>query len=154
MLTKIVFVDLDGTLIQTKSGKTFPINYQDWKLIPKTVRAVENLIEHGFTPMLVTNQSGISRHILTWSGFMKKVDAIEAEMPWKFSEKFVATSFQDLFRKPKTGALENFLRNKGIGIHPDSIMIGDAGGREGEFSDSDKGFADNLGIKFIHVDDL
>lgn len=34
-MTKALFLDLDGTLIETKSGEKFPKDYTDWKFKPK-----------------------------------------------------------------------------------------------------------------------
>ena len=39
-------------------------------------------------------------------------------------------------------------------IKPKSLMIGDASGKEGQFSDSDKKTAENFGIDYIDVDDF
>lgn len=35
-----------------------------------------------------------------------------------------------------------------------SLMIGDASGKEGQFSDSDKKTAENFGIDYVDVDDF
>jgi hypothetical protein len=35
-----------------------------------------------------------------------------------------------------------------------SLMIGDASGKEGQFSDSDKKTAENFGIDYMDVDDF
>ena len=39
-------------------------------------------------------------------------------------------------------------------IKPKSLMIGDASGKEGQVSDSDKKTAENFGIDYIDVEDF
>ena len=39
-------------------------------------------------------------------------------------------------------------------IKQKSLMIGDASGKEGQFSDSDKKTAENFGIDYIDVEDF
>ena len=62
------------------------------------------------------------------------------------------------YRKPNTGMLETLLElNVGDdfdSIKPTSLMIGDASGKEGQFSDSDKKTAENFGIDYIDVEDF
>lgn len=62
------------------------------------------------------------------------------------------------YRKPNTGMLEELLENY-VGddfdyIKQKSLMIGDASGKEGQFSDSDKKTAENFGIDYMDVDDF
>ena len=61
-------------------------------------------------------------------------------------------------RKPNPGMLEQVvkqLKNKNITIDKsDMVMIGDASGKEGNFSDSDKKTAENFGIDYIDIDDF
>lgn len=64
----------------------------------------------------------------------------------------------DHYRKPNTGMLET-LTEKYVGddfdyIKSKSLMIGDASGKEGQFSDSDKKTAENFGIDYMDVDDF
>ena len=64
----------------------------------------------------------------------------------------------DLYRKPNVGMLESLLE-KYVGDDFDylksvSLMIGDASGKEGQFSDSDKKTAENFGIDYMDVDDF
>ena len=62
------------------------------------------------------------------------------------------------YRKPNVGMLENLLvRFAGDDfdyIKQKSLMIGDASGKEVQFSDSDKKTAENFGIDYIDVEDF
>lgn len=50
----------DGTLIATKSGKTFPQNEFDWKLsYPVIPQILEQYHSDGFKVVVFTNQKGI-----------------------------------------------------------------------------------------------
>ena len=62
------------------------------------------------------------------------------------------------YRKPNTKMLEDLLERY-VGddfnhIKPKSLMIGDASGKEGQFSDSDKKTAENFGIDYMDVEDF
>ena len=64
----------------------------------------------------------------------------------------------DTYRKPNTGMLHSLLE-KYIGddfdyIKQKSLMIGDASGKNGQFSDSDKKTAENFGIAYMDVNDF
>ena len=64
----------------------------------------------------------------------------------------------DPYRKPNTGMLEDLLENY-VGddfeyIKQISLMIGDASGKEGQFSDSDKRTAENFDIDYMDVEDF
>ena len=64
----------------------------------------------------------------------------------------------DLYRKPNTGMLEELMESY-VGddfdfIKQKSLMIGDASGKEGQFSDSDKKTAENFYIDYIDVNDF
>ena len=64
----------------------------------------------------------------------------------------------DPYRKPNTGMLkkmmEDFVGNNIDYIKSISLMIGDASGKEGQFSDSDKKTAENYGIDYMDVEDF
>ena len=155
MKTKIVFLDLDNTLITTKTGRTFPINHNDWKPIPKTLKFIKNKKSQGYKIILVTNQGGISKGFLTLENFNTKLKDIQDVIGFKFDKIFIALSMDSDYRKPKTyKLLEDLKKLDWIPDLTKSIMIGDAGGEPSDFSDSDKVFAENLGITFIHVDEI
>ena len=64
----------------------------------------------------------------------------------------------DPYRKPNTKMLETLLEDY-VGddvecFKHEILMIGDASGKEGQFSDSDKKTAENFGIDYIDVNDL
>lgn len=64
----------------------------------------------------------------------------------------------DPYRKPNTKMLETLLKDY-VGddfdyIKQKSLMIGDASGKEGQFSDSDKKTAENFYIDYMDVDDF
>ena len=57
-------------------------------------------------------------------------------------------------RKPNTGMLEGLANDYNIKSKEECIMIGDASGKPGDFSDSDKKCAENFGIDYIDVRDF
>ena len=50
--------------------------------------------------------------------------------------------------------LEDYVGDDIEYIKQKSLMIGDASGKEGQFSDSDKKTAENFGIDYMDVDDF
>ena len=50
--------------------------------------------------------------------------------------------------------LENYVGDDFDYIKSISLMIGDASGKEGQFSDSDKKTAENFGIDYMDVEDF
>ena len=58
-------------------------------------------------------------------------------------------------RKPNTGMLEAIVEDTMDSYNKkEMIMIGDASGKPGDFSDSDKKCAENFGIDYIDVRDF
>ena len=52
-----VLFDLDGTLINTKSGRTFPIDVNDWKLFNINVKPVlKQLVEKNYSIIIITKE--------------------------------------------------------------------------------------------------
>jgi D-glycero-D-manno-heptose 1,7-bisphosphate phosphatase len=59
-VSKIIFFDLDGTLRQTKSGKTFINEPEDQQPIEGTQKALSYYQEKGFLLIGITNQGGVA----------------------------------------------------------------------------------------------
>lgn len=64
----------------------------------------------------------------------------------------------DPYRKPNTGMLEDLLESyvedNSDYIKQKSLMIGDASGKKGQFSASDKKTAKNFGIDYMDINDF
>lgn len=158
---QIIFADLDGTLIETISGETFPKGIWDMRIKFDVLDAIKKLNpEYIF---IVSNQGGIE------SGFVDRYDfkikseyitrAIREYCGYECYAMYCETNDKsDLCRKPNTGMLENLLERY-VGddfdyIKQKSLMIGDASGKEDQFSDSDKKTAENFGIDYMDVEDF
>jgi D-glycero-D-manno-heptose 1,7-bisphosphate phosphatase len=59
-MSKIIFFDLDGTLRETISGKTFINEPQDQKAIEGTQKALSYYQKKGFVMIGITNQGGVA----------------------------------------------------------------------------------------------
>ena len=164
---KVLFIDLDSTLIKTISGKTFPEDITDFRIqlpvLNKVIEKFKNLV-HFF---IVTNQGGIGQFVEK-DDFQAKIVGIHRFCFEYLNKKpFVDTNFRycdapknsdSPYRKPNTGMLSELLECYGIAYNKDNldtmIMIGDASGKPGDFSDSDKKCAENFGIDYIDVRDF
>lgn len=159
---KIVFTDLDDTLIETISGETFPKGVYDMRIKFDVLDKIKQLNpEYLF---IVTNQGGIGKFV-NLERFENKVAYVASsikeycEIPnvdWTYCS---SGDKKDKYRKPNTGMFDTITLSNHLFLNKDftladCLMIGDASGKPGDFSDSDKRFAENCQINYIDVDDL
>ena len=157
----ILFSDLDGTLIETISGETFPKGIWDMKLRFDVLDAIKKLNPEYV--LIVSNQGGIESGFVDEKKFETKLFyIIEAIGDYCDCECYImycdTNNKSDPYRKPNTKMLETLLEDY-VGddveyIKEKSLMIGDASGKEGQFSDSDKKTAENFGIDYMDVNDF
>lgn len=163
---KVLFCDLDGTLIDTVSGETFPKGVWDMKLKWEVLEAIKNLSpEYVF---IVSNQGGIEKGFVNERNFQFKSEYIRRSICEFLGIDLSHCDYQycpdndvNSYRKPNIGMLtrlcEQYIQKKNPVpniCNDDCLMIGDASGKEGQFSDSDKKTAENFGIDYMDVDDF
>ena len=158
---KVIFCDLDGTLIETISGGTFSKGIWDMYIRFDVLNAIKELNPEYI--LIVSNQGGIESGFVDAQNFRAKSEyvarAVGEYCNCKCYAMYCETNDKlDLYRKPNTGMLENLMESY-IGddfdyIKTKSLMIGDASGKEGQFSDSDKKTAENFGIDYMDVNDF
>ncbi len=152
---KIAAFDLDWTIIKPKSGNKFPKNIDDWCFLnDKVVPTIQKLSADGYLIVIFTNQGS--------------KDFTEAEFTVKLTniQKFLKVPFiayacveKGWYRKPCIGMWEQMMPDitKDLGKVVDinsSFYVGDAAGREKDFSDSDYKFALNIGLKFMIPEEI
>lgn len=157
----ILFCDLDGTLIETISGETFPKGIWDMRIKLDVLDALKKLNPEYV--LIVSNQGGIESGFVDTHDFNSKCEyitrAIREYCGCECYAMYCDTNNKsDPYRKPNTKMLETLLADY-VGddfdfIKQKSLMIGDASGKEGQFSDSDKKTAENFGIDYMDVNDF
>jgi bifunctional polynucleotide phosphatase/kinase len=146
--SRVLFADLDHTIIIPKSGRKHPINHNDWKFMmdPKIFRPY---LAAGWRLVILTNQKK-----MTLADVESKMPAITGalELSGIHATILVATQ-DDFYRKPSTGMVD-FLLEHLNGSHNKldkvaSFMVGDAAGRKGDHSPADLMLAENAAIHFM-----
>jgi polynucleotide 3'-phosphatase len=113
---------------------------------------------------IVSNQGGL-KTLTDKRIFNYKIWAVEGICHGYFINKLNNFSYSDslyccsmdkndTYRKPNTGMLEQLYYQYKVESKDECIMIGDASGKPGDFSDSDKKCAENFGIDYIDVRDF
>ena len=148
-IKNVYMFDLDYTLIKTKSGKKFPIDKNDWKLLHHNVKIkLDNLSDCLIG--IITNQKGLKNdeQKKDWKDKINQIVKI-----LKIDFIFTSTS-DDRYRKPLPGSYE-YIKNYYNSIDWNELntsnniyYIGDAFGREKDFSDTDIKYAINNDFKF------
>lgn len=156
--SKIAGFDIDGTIITTKSGRVFPKDNADWKILyPEIPGKLKKLHEQGYKVVFFTNQKGVEKGKTLIEDLQHKFTALLKLMG--VSAQILISTGSGVYRKPCLGMLK-FLRDRGnedIAINiQESFYVGDAAGRPAkwapgkkkDFSCSDRMFAMNAGLKF------
>ncbi|KAJ8903911.1 hypothetical protein NDN08_000442 [Rhodosorus marinus] len=146
---KVAAYDLDGTIIGTKSGKAVGKHAHDWRLYAHLVP--EKLVketDRGFVICIFTNQAGIKSNYTPEGMIRVKFQQVIRKLAVPCAI-FVSCTY-GYSRKPSTGMWKTFLRSvsNGKSIASSSFFVGDAAGRQKDFSDSDRKFARNCNLDF------
>ena len=161
---KVVFIDLDDTLIKTISGKTFPEDITDFRVqLPVLDKIIEKMPNLNMF-FIVSNQGGL-KTLTDKRLFSSKISAIEVICSAYLNNKLDNYLYIDnlyccsidknnTYRKPNTGMLEQLYYQYEVESTKDCIMIGDASGKPGDFSDSDKRCASRFDIDYVDVRDF
>ena len=156
---KVLFIDLDGTLIKTASGNTFPVSINDYTFRNEVLDKIGKMFPKLEYVYIVTNQGGIPKYV-SKEDFETKLEGVTVFVRFYLTALKVkvdsiycdSVDKDNPMRKPNTGMLEHFW-SKELSKE-NAIMIGDASGKEGQFSDSDKKTAENYHIDYIDVEDF
>jgi DNA 3'-phosphatase len=139
---KVMFADLDHTLITPKGKHVFPKTIDDWRwkndaIVPKMKDLYYNM---GYEIVIVSNQKKMSGDDVRTKATMIYNDL---QIPFVF-----ISGHSDLYyRKPQLGLWEvlgEYIFNGIANIDPSSVFIGD--------SVADLYFARNTNMKFLHTD--
>lgn len=182
MRYKIIFMDLDGTLIETASGKTFPENILDFKVKKEVIDKLALLYKEAEERnddlpwiCIVTNQGGVELGYQTSEAMRDKIglivlgirEIINVELGKNITDRktvkiiwnmCISNDKDNSDRKPNTGMLGNhcYFIEKVDKFYSkkEMLMVGDASGLPGQFSDSDKKCAENFGIDYMDVQEF
>ncbi|KAF8418544.1 putative DNA 3'-phosphatase Tpp1 [Tirmania nivea] len=142
---KIAAFDLDSTLIKTCSGKVFAKSESDWTwwdpVVPTRLKELHSEGQGG----IKLDKPGSKLDI-----FKLKVAAMLSALDIPLA--LYGATENDKYRKPRSGMWDEMVDDYDTDIHgvnkEESFLVGDAAGRDGDFSASDRYFAFNVGIKF------
>jgi bifunctional polynucleotide phosphatase/kinase len=133
---KIAAFDYDHTLVCPKDGKTMPSDVEDWKwLYPNIPDELKHLNDEGFSIVVFTNQSK------PW-----KVIQIQYVMQTLKIPIFIVVASDKCDYKPNPIMYDVLVGSAKVSKEQ-SFFVGDALGGKGDWADSDKMFAQNIGLK-------
>jgi bifunctional polynucleotide phosphatase/kinase len=154
--------DFDGTLVKTRSGATFCRDAKDWvwfdPSVPKRLRQLANSESDAQSHRLIifSNQTVKFKEAtvidaLTQAGVLEHTDVyIAYDKSLKKPGRAMYERAFPLRRLPKgaNGSLELEVE-RGVRHPVGSFFVGDALGRPGDWSDSDRRFAEACGLPWI-----
>ncbi len=143
ILSPAVFVDRDGTIIEDRDYCSDP---NDVKVFPGVPEALRRLKSNGFKIIIITNQSGIGRGLLT----LEQYRTVETEVLGQLGASVIdATYFcpdlpgqHSICRKPAPGMIIEATREHQIDLSR-SFLVGD--------KEIDIECAHNAGVRSIRV---
>lgn len=143
---KMAIFDYDWTLVRPISNGTFSKNLDDWIWITKKVpEVIIDYYNKGYCIVIMSNQTKNTE---------MKTNQIKNVLSTLPIPSLISVGYEEEDKKPNATMFNNIIGDKKIDMKK-SIYVGDALGRQGDWSDVDKQFAINIGItKILSPDDL
>lgn len=140
---KLAMFDMDWTLIKPKNNKTFPSDADDWQwLRPNVPTILKQFFEKGYAIIIFTNQSK------QWKQAMIVSALSSLDIPCT-----AVIAFDKDYKKPDRRIFDMYIQEREWDKKK-SFFVGDALGRAADFADSDKKFAEAVGVKVMSPEDV
>jgi len=140
---RIAAFDYDWTLVKPLDGRTHAKDVNDRQWLREAVPSVlAEYYEKGYGLYVFTNQTH------AW-----KADAIKAQLEPLGLPMTIAIGMDKHDKKPATTLWDVTIGERAWDV-AHSFYVGDAAGRPGDWSDSDKAFADKIGVTFKTPEEL
>ena len=141
---KMAMFDYDWTLVKPISNGTFSKSLDDWRWITEKVPEIlQKYYDKGYCIVIISNQTRNTKMKL------QQITNVLSTLP---IPSLIAVGYEDIDKKPNRTMFDIIKKNKKIDMNK-SFYVGDALGRQGDGSDSDKKFAENINIKQIYSPD-
>lgn len=128
-MTKLVILDRDGVI--NFDSPEFVKSPEEWQAIPGSLAAIRRLCEYGFTVAVATNQSGVSRGLLTrrvleniHEKMCRQVQQAGGQIDW-IAACLHGPEDECVCRKPKPGLLLQIARHYDVSL-AGVVMVGDS----------------------------
>lgn len=147
---KTIFLDRDGLINQQAPAHDYIKSWNEFHFLPGVSEAIRRLNEAGYLILVITNQRGIARGMMSWD----TLNEIHEKMCWELDK--VGAHIHKIYVCPHENGTCS-CRKPGIGLFlqaekefeidkPSSWMVGD--------SDSDVEAGKNYGIRTIKTHSL
>jgi D-glycero-D-manno-heptose 1,7-bisphosphate phosphatase len=129
MLHKVVFLDRDGVI--NRDSPDYIKRLEEFEFLPGSLDALRRLTEHGFSCIVITNQSALARGLIaseTLAAIHRHMAAAVAAAGGRILDVFICPHLpaEDcLCRKPKPGLLQAAQQKHGVDFSS-AVMIGDS----------------------------
>ena len=141
---KMAMFDYDWTLVKPISNGTFSKSLDDWRwMTEKVPEILQKYYDKGYCIVIISNQTRNTKMKL------QQITNVLSTLP---IPSLIAVGYEDIDKKPNRTMFDIIKKNKKIDMNK-SFYVGDALGRQGDWSDSDKKFAENINIKQIYSPD-
>jgi len=138
---KLAIFDFDWTLVRPTRGKKFPKDKDDWVWWRTSVpKILKKYAKENYRLVIVTDQTK------DWK--VKMIQDVIKSLGLSFT---VIIGMEKNMQKPNPSL---FLNEIDSFDKENSIYVGDAAGREGDWADKDKKFADAVGLKFYTPEEI
>jgi len=140
---KLMMLDFDWTIVKPSSNGTFPRNEDDWTFLhDDVVDIVQEHYRNGYAIIIFTNQTK------PW-----KIHQIQKVMDALGVPCTAVVAFDKQDKKPSRTMFDLYIRAKKWKLE-ESFYVGDALGRKNDFADSDKAFAEAIGVPVFAPEDI
>lgn len=142
----IAFFDYDWTMVRPKTGGTFPKDVDDWQwLFPSVPKTILKYYEKGYAIVIMTNQSK------DWKVQQIQMVAESLKIPMTICIARDKAEYKPSLRMMEEAFTEDQMDRMD---KKKSFFCGDALGRANDYDNTDKLFAEALGIRVMAPEDF
>jgi bifunctional polynucleotide phosphatase/kinase len=140
---RLAMFDFDGTMVKPKNGRRFPKDRSDWEWwSPHVPDVIHDYVRRRFRIVLVTDQSK------PW-----KIEMIRDVLEVLGVSATVVIGTEPETKKPHIGQFLSAIPESSFD-KTKSFFVGDAAGRPGDWADTDRRFAEAIGVRFYTPEEL